>query len=114
MDVMFITIILSQKRKERASAVSENPKLIEDQKKKWLSVITLDFMSSEESDSEDENVVHSLTWRSKYVSKMFETIDAYVEKKSPQARRQMKKHITGSNSLHLEPLECPEWAKIEQ
>ena len=42
MDITFITVILlSQKRKERASAVSENPKLTEDLKKKWLSVITL-------------------------------------------------------------------------
>ena len=46
MDVMFITIILSQKEKECASAVSDNPKLTEDQKKKWLSVITLDFNQS--------------------------------------------------------------------
>lgn len=114
MDVMFITIILSQKSKERASAVSENPKLTEDQKKKWLSVITLDFMSSEESDSErrecsapphmEEQVCQQNVWDHR----------AFVEKKSPQARRQMKKHITGSNSLRPEPLECPEWAKIAQ
>ena len=75
---MFITTILySQKRKERTSAVAENSKLTEDQKKKkWLSVITHDFMSSEESGSDDENIVHPLVWRSKHVSTMFQKIDA--------------------------------------
>ena len=72
-------------------------------------------MSSEESGSDDENIVHPLVWRSPYVSTMFEKIDAYIErKKSPQARRQMKKRITGSDSLRPEPLECPGWAKITQ
>ena len=91
--------------------MAENPKLTKDQKK-WLSVITHDFMSSEESGSDDKNIVHPLVWRSKHVSTMFEKIDAYVErKKTPQARRQMKKHVNGSNSLRPEPLECPGWAK---
>ena len=69
-------------------------------------------MSSEESGSEDENIVHPLPWRSKYLSTMFEKIDVYIEQnKSPQARHQMKTHTTGSNSLRPEPLEYPEWAK---
>ena len=68
MDVTFTTVILlSQKRKERASAVSENPKLTEDLKKKWLSVITLDFISSEESGSKDENVMHPLQYMEEQV-----------------------------------------------
>lgn len=104
-------LLCLQKRKERAAAVTKNSRLTEEQKKKWLSVITNDFMSSEESGSEDNNVVHPLVWRSKYVSTMFEKIDAYIEhKKSPQARRQMKKRITGCDSVRLEPLQGPEWA----
>ena len=55
--------------KERAAAVTKHPRLTEEQKKKWLSVITNDFMSSEESGTEDENVIHPLAWRSKYVNK---------------------------------------------
>ena len=95
--------------------MAQNTKLTEDQKKKWLAVITNDFMSSEESGSDDENIVHPLAWRSEYVNTMFGKIDAYVErKKSPQARRQMKKRISGAASSHPAPLECPEWATVAQ
>ena len=65
-----------------------------------------EMMSSEESDLEDPNVmvIHPLTWRSEYVSKMFAQIDRYTEaRKSAQARRQMKKQVTGhpSDLVHL-------------
>lgn len=61
-----------------------NKRLTEEQKDKWLAVITNDFMSSEESGPDDDIYVHPLPWRSDYVTKMFNTIDNYVlkEKKS--------------------------------
>ena len=58
-----------------------NKRLTEEQKDKWLSVITTDLMSSEESGPDDEIYVHTLPWRSDYVTKMFSTIDEYVQKK---------------------------------
>ena len=63
-----------QKRKERASALNKNSKLTEDSRKKWMKN---EMMSSEESDLEDPDVmvIHPLTWRSEYVSKIFAQID---------------------------------------
>ena len=56
-------------------------------------------MSSEESGQDNTIIVHPLCWRPAYVHKMFEKIDAYVEtKKSPQAKRQMKKRVVGDLS----------------
>ena len=46
------------------------------QQEKWLKVVTTELMSSEESEG-DDIVVHPLPWRSKYVTNMFEKIDAY-------------------------------------
>ena len=61
---------LFKKRKERSSAIMKNSKLNKEQKEKWLSVISNDTMSSEESGPEDVITVHSLPWRSQYVNKM--------------------------------------------
>ena len=109
--MMSVVLLYPQKRKERAAAVTKHPRLTEEQKKKWLGVITNDFMSSEESGTEDDNVIHPLAWRSKYVNTMFSKIDEYIErKKSPQARRQMKKRVSGSQSVRQQPLQFPDWA----
>ena len=98
-----------QKRKEREAAVLKNTKFTEDHRKKWLGVISNDFMSSEDSDDE-AIVVHPLPWRSDYVNQMFQKIDDYSNsKKSPQARRQMKERIYGRPS-HRPRVEAPEWA----
>lgn len=100
-----------QKRKERSSAVQKNSKLTAEQKKKWLSVITNDTMSSEESGPDDSIVVHPLIWRSRYVNKMFERIDQYnQQKKSPQAIRQMKSRQIGEASSRSVPSGVEQWA----
>lgn len=99
---MFFTI---QKRKERDAAILKNSKLTEDQKKKWLLVITNDYMSSEESGEDDSIIIHPLPWHSEYVTKMFKKIDAYFEnKKSPQAKRQMKRRVYGMTSSRPQPV----------
>lgn len=98
-------IYITQKRKERDSAVLKNSKLTEDQKKKWLTVMTNDFMSSEESGEDDSMIVHPLPWRSEYVNKMFKRIDAFCgNKKSPQAKRQMKPRKYGMASSRPQPV----------
>lgn len=103
-----------QKRKEREAAILKNSRLTEDQKKKWLAVMTNNFMSSEESWTEDSIVVHPLPWRTEYVNKMFRKIDAYCEsKKSPQAKRQTKRREYGMASSRPEPdinEDLPRWA----
>ena len=82
----------------------KNKKLNDDQKVKWLTVMKNEYMSSEESGPEDTIIVHPLPWRTAYVNKMFEKIDAYVgAKKSSQAKRQMKKRVVGDLSTRPVP-----------
>ena len=87
-----------------------NRKVGPDLREKYLEVITSEMMSSEESCSDDEIVVHSLTWRSKEVTQLFHSMDKWnLERMSPQARRQRKKRRSGMPSPRLAPLDCPEW-----
>ena len=67
-------------KKERESAVMKNSKLSEESRQKLLSIMTNDFMSSEESGDDDTIVVHPLTWHSQYVKVIFQRIDAYNKK----------------------------------
>ena len=65
------------------------------QQEKWLKVVTTKLMSSEESEG-DDIVVHPLLWCSKYVTYMFEKIDAYctcIRRKSNQAKRQSSEKL---------------------
>ena len=90
--------------------------MTEEQRTKWLKVMSNEFMSSEESgnDSDDDIILHPIPWRSKYVSKMFAKIDAYNNRsKSSQARRQKKNRIVGSSSSRPCPTadySVPDWA----
>ena len=69
------------------------------------------MMSSEESGSDDNIVVHRLTWRSSEVSRLFDGIDRWnLERTSPQGRRQRKSRRDGQPSKREAPLDCPEWA----
>lgn len=87
----------------------KNGTLTEQQRKKWLSIICNDFMSSEESEDE-AIIVHPLPWRSDHVNEMFMRIDKFSNsKKSPQALRQMKERIDGRPSSRPS-VEAPQWA----
>lgn len=83
---------------------------------KWLSVLKLDFMSSEESATEDEEeiiIVRPLPWRSTRYDTILRGVDDIVRKeKSPQARRQMKKRVLGVASTRPKPSskDIPTWA----
>lgn len=91
-----------QKRKERESAIYKSKKLTENQKKKWLKVVTNDYMTSKESDEDntDRVVVHPLPWRSDVVDRMFDKIRSHLSaNKSLQAKRQMKERLVGVISL---------------
>ena len=85
--------------------------MTKDQQEKWLSVTSINFMSSEESGEDDEIIVHPLPWRADYVNQMFDRIDEFrVSQKSPQARRQMKQRKIGPPSERSQPDGIPEWA----
>ena len=102
--------------KERTSvSFRKSAKLTEEQKAKWLKVITNDFMSSEESNSDDDSVVvHPLKWRSETVNRMFDKMSRHMnEKKTSQAKRQMKPRTIGEPSKRQAPYtsdDYPKWA----
>ena len=99
-----------QKWKERSAALEKNTKLSQETKEKWLSVVTNNFMSYEESDGE-EIVIHPLPWRSARVDEVMSKIDDFIVKhKSPQARRQMKSCKIGAISERHQPHDAPRWA----
>ena len=69
-------------------------------------MLIIDFMSSEESDASDDEVikVHPLPWRSERLSEFFALLDEKAEAdKSPQAKRQMKERQTGRTSSRPKP-----------
>ena len=107
---------LLQKREERASAFQKNTKLTDQKKKKWLGVIKNELMSSEESCSDEDTIcVRPLPWRSPTVNSMFKTVDRYTAaKKTPQARRQMKKRVNGEPSKRPPPAQgtISSWALV--
>lgn len=68
-----------------------NKKVTQELREKYLPIMRSDMMSSEESGSDDNIVVHRLTWRSAEVSSLFDGIDKWnLERSSPQGRRQRK------------------------
>ena len=62
------------------------------------------FMSSEESEEEDVIEVRPLLWRSDRVTTFLHSLDDKArDKKSPQARRQMKSRQEGAPSSRPQP-----------
>lgn len=96
---------LLQKLQER-QAIFNKLSYNERDKDKWKKVFHANFMSSEESDSNDEEVivVRQLPWRSNRVTTFLHSLDDKGrEEKSPQARRQMKTRRMGTSSSRIEP-----------
>lgn len=84
-------------------------------KAKWLSVLTMDFMSSDESANEDGNdvlVSRPLKWESASVTQFKCSIDDIaLKQKSPLARRHMKTRKRGLPSDRSNPCgDYPIWA----
>jgi len=96
---------------EKGSYISE------EEKRAWNQITTLDFMSSEESGTDDgEEIILTkpLPWLSSTVKNFFRKLDeAALLGKSPQARRQMKQRRFGPPSLRQKPSSSsgiPDWA----
>ena len=67
-------------------------------------MLQVSFMSSEESESDDVIEVRPLPWRSDRVTTFLHSLDGKArEKKSPQARRQMKTRHEGATSSRPRP-----------
>ena len=85
-------------------------------KEKWLPVLTMDFMSSDESATDEGNevlVTRPLPWESVSVTQFKRSLDdAALEQKSPLAKRQMKTRKRGMPSDRSKPGsgDYPAWA----
>lgn len=87
----------------------------EGEKEMWRKIMTMDFMSSDESCIEegDEVLVSKpLPWESGKVTHFKQALDdAALQEKSPLAKRQMKPRHRGMHSSRLKPSrEYPSWA----
>lgn len=73
--------------------------------------MTIDLMSSEESDKEEDViVVRPLHWRSKGTEKMIKTLDDVIQKnRSEQSKRQLKKRVIGEFSDRSRPDNLQTW-----
>ena len=85
------------------------------EKAKWQSIMTMDFMSSDESCTEEGSdvlVSKPLSWESASVSIFKKSLDdASLDQKSPLAKRQMKPRRRGMTSSRLKPIgDYPDWA----
>ena len=85
------------------------------EKEAWKKVVTMDFMSSDEScTEEDQDVLVSkpLPWQSERVAHFKQTLDeAALQQKSPLAKRQMKPRRKGMPSSRPQPCgDFPDWA----
>ena len=86
----------------------------DEEKESWRKIISLDFVSSDESCSEkgvDVFLCKPLLWQSERVTNFKQSLDqAALQEKSPLAKRQMKPRRTGSPSTRPKPTgEFPAW-----
>ena len=101
-------LIILQKKKDRECVIRKSKKLTSEEKDKWLQIVCNEFMSSEESEGDDSLIVHSLPWRSKLVTSMFEKIDQnIIQSRSSRSKRQKKARKEGPPSSRSCP---PAWA----
>ena len=94
---------------ERITAIEQSDSS-ETAKEKWKEIIIPEMISSEESDSENEDViiVKPLIWRSQKVMGTFRELDAANEStKTKQARRRV---IGAVPSERSKPDNVPKWA----
>ena len=83
-----------QKLQERKKLFEAGSYKDNDEKAKWRTIMTMDFMSSDQSGVDDGNEVllsKPLPWESPSVTLFKKTLDdAALQQKSPLAKRQMK------------------------
>lgn len=86
-----------------------------ERKAKVAEVLTLDYMSSEESDT-DENgkglyKIKTLPWQSQELKKRKKALDKQHKESLPELvrRRLTPKHVGGVSS-RSKPEDCPDWA----
>jgi len=87
----------------------------EDNKEEWKKILTMEFVSSEESGMEEDDeviIIRPLPWLSSTVTEFKLKLDAETKlNRTPLARRQLKKRINGMPSDRARPAtdNIPTW-----
>ena len=92
-----------QKLEERSASLSKMKFADAKDREKWEKVMTIEFISSEDSGSDNDDevlIVRPLPWRSARVDHMFiNNLDKQsIDNKSPLAKRQMMRRVLGLHS----------------
>ena len=107
-------VVTFQKLQERKKMLEVGSFQDPGTKDKWLPIVTMDFMSSDESASDEGKEVlltKPLQWESLCVAEFKRSLDdAAIEQKSPLAKRQMKPRKRGIPSDKPKPCgNYPTW-----
>ncbi|CAB4029584.1 Hypothetical predicted protein [Paramuricea clavata] len=86
-----------------------------ERKAKVAAVLTLDYISSEESDADEEGktvyTVKTLPWQSQNLKKKKKSLDKHHMESLPAlVRRRLYLRKEGGMSLRPKPTNCPDWA----
>ena len=110
----YSSLFLFQKLLERQAALKQQDFKRPSDMGIWKQLMKTEFMSSEESDVDDDEEVlkvHDLPWRRDIVDTMFSALDIDAANgKTAQSRRQMKRRVVGETSARPQPLNFPCWA----
>ena len=83
-------------------------------------MLTEDYMSSEESDTEDGKIVYvikTIPWESNALKRKKKILDKIYKKgqsKRSQERAVKRVRREGALSLHEKPDNCPKWACLDE
>ena len=105
-----------QKFHEREAVFEKGSYKDAQEKAKWKCVLSLEFMSSDESGTEEDKEViisHPLPWLSPNVQQFKRKLDEEaLKEKSPQAKRMIKDRMVGVHSSRPKPAaakDIPSW-----
>lgn len=118
---------LLQKLHMCRSACAASTFLTPEEKSQWSKILTMEFMSSEESGSESGSgnemgtrrkvfIQHPLSWRSNEANRMIESLDRKtLRRRSESAKEMCRCRRTGEASVHTTPpASAPAWAVADE
>lgn len=118
---------LLQKLHMCRSACAASTSLTPEEKSQWSKILTMEFMSSEESGSESGSgsemgtrrkvfIQHPLSWRSNEANRMIESLDRKtLRRRSERAKEMCRCRRTGEASVHTTPpASAPAWAVADE
>ena len=109
-------ILISLQKLSRRTLALEVINWSKEKKGQVAEVLTEDYMSTEESSNEDDQltyIVRTITWESERLTKRKKVLDKTHEKnQSKRSRQRLIKRVRheGMISVRPKPDNCPEWA----